>query len=553
MKAHRKALSILAMALVLALAFFIVPAITDSGQKASAHWPYTLIYYDGHMHTNRSDGEGSVKQIAATAKARGLDAVIITDHCNMLTLAEWNSLVAETAAVSDGSFLALPGFEITGSEGIFNRGHMNAYNVADPFVGDDSLELCPEEVWLDPLNPAGTGANAASLAKWAEYVHSQGGIANHNHTSGSTQLSYGVDNIEVYNQGHVDDVFGYAKLLGYSDEEALGFAITLNDFAIYGERDVNMLVPFPGIPYDIPLRLALYYATLYFPPNIGQWLGSPEAPLNSWDQLLMAYVDGTVAEPVFGVANSDAHNTGDLCYWNEDGSPRADGKGTCCNDKKDDDGDGAIDGEDPECIAAVDKYEPWAQSKVGSAKNGLYVLGLTPSQVYKAIEAGRSFATTGPSLAFDINGQLMGGTAYIPSGGSANVNLSADSESPSAILVKIDIIKNGEVAETINPMAPTYDGTLTETMTERGYYRVEVTSLDMVSGTYNFAWSNPVFVKCPFDDDCDGYINLVERLLGSNPNNSKSTPEHLLIRGTCTDKLDNDKDGLIDRKDPGCR
>ena len=139
--------------------------------------------------------------------------------------------MAETAAVSDGTFLALPGFEMTGSEGMFNRGHMNAYNAPDPFVGDDALSSAPRRCGRTrPTRPA-PAPMPENLAKWADYVHSQGGIVNHNHTSGSTQLSYGVDNIEVYNQSHVDDIFGYAKLLGYSDEEALAFAMTLNDLA----------------------------------------------------------------------------------------------------------------------------------------------------------------------------------------------------------------------------------------------------------------------------------------------------------------------------------
>jgi len=446
MRLHRRALRVFPIALVIAFALFVVPAITGSGQQASADGPYTLIYYDGHMHTTRSDGNGSVANIKATALARGLDAVIVTDHCYMLTLDEWNSLVAETGAASDpGTFLALPGVEITGSEGLFNRGHMNALRISDPFVGDDVDELCPEEVWPDPPNPAGTGANAASMAAWANYVHDQGGIAVHNHTSGSTQLGYGVDAIEVYNQSHVEDVVMYAKILGYSDADALAFGITLNNFAIYGERDINMLVPFPGFVDPIPLRMALYYATLGF-TGVGQWLGSPEAPLNSWDDLLMAYVNGTVNKPIFAVANSDAHNTAD------------------------------------------------PDSVVGSAKTGLYVLGLTPVQIYHAIETGRGFATTGPSLDFEVNGEMMGGTAYVDGGGSATLDLSVDSENPSAILVNIDIIKNGAVIETITPMAPTYAGTLFDDVTEDGYYRVEVTSYDPTA-SYYFAYSNPVFVN----------------------------------------------------------
>jgi hypothetical protein len=452
MKAPKRALSVLAIGVALALAFFIVPAVTDSGQQASAKAPFQLIYYDGHMHTTRSDGRGSVAQIKATALARGLDAVIITDHCTGLTQAEWASLKAETAAVSDSTFLALPAFEITGNEGMLNRGHMNAYNAPDPFVGDDSLELCPEEIWTDPPNPAGTGANAASLEKWASYVHSQGGIANHNHTSGSTQLDYGVDNIEIYNQSHVDDVFGYAKLLGYSDAQALGFALTMNNLAIYGERDLGMLVPFPGFPTPIPLRVAIYYATRAF-SGVGQWLGAPQAPLNSWDDLLMDYVNGTVDKPIFGVANTDAHNT----RWTTDP----------------------------------------LESDVGVAKNGLYVKALTPREVYKAIKAGRSFATTGPSIAFDVNGEQMGDTAYVASGGSASLNLSVKAKTPGYILYEIKIVENGVAWPTIRPLSPTYQASLPDTVTGDGYYRVEVTAVPApgVAGLPQFAYSNPVFVE----------------------------------------------------------
>ena len=427
----------------------VATASETAGWQRTATLPFSLIYYDGHMHTTRSDGSGSVEDIKATALRRGLSAVIITDHCENLTKEKWEALVAETTAVSEpGTFLALPAFEITGNEGIFNRTHMLAYNVSDPFVGDDVNELCPEEVWPDPPNPAGTGPMyPENLAKWADYVHSNGGIAVHNHTSGSTRLEYGVDSIEVYNQSHIDDIFGYAKLLGYSDEEALEFAIRLSDLALYGERDLNTPVPFGG--QRIPLRLAVYSATKML-TGVGQWLGSPEAPLNSWDQLLMAYVDGTVDTPIFAVANSDAHNTGD------------------------------------------------PDSKVGVAKNGLYVKALTAEEVYGAIKAGRSFATTGPSLAFDVNGELMGGTAHIASGGSADLNLSVSSESATAILVKIDIIKNGEVWRTISPMQPVYEDTPVDGgVTEDGYYRVEVTSQDQPNGPYHFAWSNPVFLNVP--------------------------------------------------------
>jgi hypothetical protein len=445
MRSHRR---------ILQAAAFFCALLALVATSDGAYAERILIYFDGHMHTTRSDGSGSVAEIKATALSRGLNAVIITDHCKSLTKDEWESLVAETEAASDGAFLALPGFEVTGSDGMFNRDHMLALNVSDPFVGADEDELCPEEVWLSPENPYGTGPMyPENLTKWVDYIHSKGGIAVYNHPSGMTRTEYGVNCLEVYNQGHVDDVAGYAKLMGYSDEEAWGFGITLNNLAIYGERDINMLVEFPGYG-TIPLRNALYMATYMF-SGIGQWLGSPltpdgspAVPLNSWDDLLMAYVSGEVDTPIFGMANSDSHNTGD------------------------------------------------PGSSVGVAKNGVYLKDLTANELYQAIKAGRSFATTGPSLSFDVNGEWMGDTAYVFDG-SAVVNLSVNSESPTAILVKIDIIKSGQVWRTINPMASAYAAALSDDATEDGYYRIEVTALDLATGAYSFAYSNPVFIRMP--------------------------------------------------------
>jgi len=234
--------------------------------------------------------------------------------------------------------------------------------------------------------------------------------------------------------------------------------MTLNNLGLNGERDLDIMMPFPvpGFPDEIPLRDGVYYATLLFvPPHVGQWLGLPEAPLISWDEQLLAYVDGVVDTPVFAVANSDAHNTAEI------------------------------------------------DSHVGIAKNGVYLKKLTAKEFYKAIKAGRSFATTGPSLDLDVNGELMGDTAEI-SRGTAEVNLSVNAENQNATLVKIEIIKNGLLWQTIWPTSSVYEAVLQDdSVTEDGYYRVEVTSCeepeepleDYECGSYQFAWSNPVFVR----------------------------------------------------------
>jgi hypothetical protein len=304
-----------------------------------------------------------------------------------------------------------------------------------------------------------------------DYIHKHGGIAVHAHTTGTTNPVYGVDFIEVFNLSHVKDVTFYAKQMGYTNEEAYGFGLTLNNMALHGGRDLSMLVDFFGVPYKIPLRDALYFATEMF-SGVGEIL-APEAPLYSWDDLLLAYVNGELERPVFGVANSDAHNT-----YNIEGHDFTGGSGVTYGDYSDD------------------------YSDVGEAKNGVFVQKLTPRRLLKAIEVDRCFATTGPSMAFTVNGRVMGETVKIKAfkGAISELQLAVDSENATAVFVIIVIIKNGKIWQSIplNPMDPIFS--LETTLVDYdcvpdGYYRAEVTTYDMLEGGYQFAWSNSVFVR----------------------------------------------------------
>jgi hypothetical protein len=363
---------------------------------------------------------------------------------------EWQSLVAEAAAASDESFLVLAGFENTGWESATAatmRDHFLAYNVPYPFAEG---QKCISQIWPSPPNPAGTGpTNPAFLTKWVEWIHSQGGIAVHAHPRGSTQPAYGVDVIEIWNQADVDAITEAAVGLDYPRSQAWELGVMFNNTAIYGERDVAVPVPFKadGVE-ELPFREVIYRMSAQSPPlYAGQWLGAPEAPLKSWDDLLRAHVDGTLGQQIFAVGNTDAHNTGD------------------------------------------------PGSVVGNAKTGLYVSALTPDGVYGAIVAGRAFATTGPSLALDVNGLPMGATLDLPGGGSVKLRLSVKAETAGFTVAEVRVIKNGQVWQTIEPLKPTYEATLEDkTVTEDGYYRVEVTASDS-AGNYQFAWSNPVFLK----------------------------------------------------------
>jgi len=450
MNATRRPLGIFTTALLAAFVFCVLPSLLSCGGGNPSKPEFSLIYYDGHMHTSRSDGTGSVVDIKETALARGLSAVIITDHCEDLTAEEWDSLVAEAEAATDDSFLVLVGFENTGWESATAppmRDHFLAYNAPSLYAKE---QVCISRQWPSAPNVSGTGpTNPEFLTKWVDWIHSEGGIAVHAHPAGSTQPEYGADLIEIWNQSTVNDVAKVAAGLGYSGPEAWQLGVMFNDTAIYGERDLAVTVPFKvDGTEELPFRQVVNRLTALIPPlYVGQWLGSPEAPLRSWDDLLLAYVSGTVSRPIFAVADTDAHNAGG-----------------------------------PDSI-------------VGSAKTGVYLKSLSADELYAAIKAGRSFATTGPSLAFDVNGALMGDTASIPGGGSAKLRLNVKAETDGFTVAEVRVIKDGEVWQTIKPLKATYEATLEdESVTQDGYYRVEVIASDD-AGNYQFAWSNPVFVK----------------------------------------------------------
>ena len=450
MTAPRRALGILATVALSVCALSVLGLLSCGDEETAPKSEFSLIYYDGHVHTSRSDGTGSVADVKETALARGLSAVIITDHCEDMTADEWESLVAEAAAASDASFLVLPAFENTGWESATAppmRDHFLAYNAPSLYVKD---EVCISRQYPSAPNTSGTGpTNPEFLTKWVEWIHSQGGIAVHAHPAGSTQLEYGADLIEIWNQSNVSDVAKAAVAMGYSESEARELGVMFNNIAIYGERDLAVPVPFKADgAEELPLREVIHRLTAEIAPlYVGQWLGSPEAPLQSWDDLLLAYVSGAASRPMFAVAGTDAHNAG---------------------------------GPD---------------SAVGSAKTGVYVKGLSADELYGAIMAGRSFVSTGPSLGFDVNGGLMGDTVDIATGGSVKLRLSVKAETEGFTVAEVRVIKNGQVWQTVKPLKADYEATLKdETVTEDAYYRVEVTASDD-AGNYQFAWSNPVFVK----------------------------------------------------------
>lgn len=92
------------------------------------------IYFgDLHGHASYSDGQGTPAEAFSTARARGVDFFGLSEHCFMLTPAEWNDLgaIADSFNV-DGQFVTFRGFEYTN-----DRGHINVFNTATYVRKDD--------------------------------------------------------------------------------------------------------------------------------------------------------------------------------------------------------------------------------------------------------------------------------------------------------------------------------------------------------------------------------------------------------------------------------
>jgi len=433
----KKIISLGIVAVLLVAVVTLITPVTAEPENPETN-SYMLMFYDGHMHTIFSDGNGTVSDIVATALSRGLDAVIITDHSEMLTADEWNWLVGNCSWYTNETFLCLPGFEMTGSEGIFMRDHFNVYNVSTPFVNDT---LVASEIWPSPYNPGGTGPlSPENLSNWVDWAHSQGGIVIHNHPSGHTKVMYGVDLIEIWNQDFIDEI----NAIGESIPPWLGgpyhgAGYILNNLVIYGERDLTK-----------DLRNAIYNATkiMY---GVGIWIGAPQDPLNSWDSFLLNYTIEVTDYVPLAVGNTDSHNTG----------------------------------------------EP--DSKVGIAKTGVYVQNFTANDLYEAIKKGRSFVTTGPIISFNISDAMMGETLLLTAG-AAILNIKIESSAPSANITKVNIIKNGISWQTFNPNHTSFEAHITldaSIISKNSSYRIEVVEYDPVLNENHYAYSNPIFVRLP--------------------------------------------------------
>jgi len=89
---------------------------------------YTPYFGDLHAHTSWSDGwEGTPADAYAAAKAGGADFMATTDHAHYIVGSAWEATMAQAAAATTNSFVAIPGYEYW----MPSSGECNVYGTAN--------------------------------------------------------------------------------------------------------------------------------------------------------------------------------------------------------------------------------------------------------------------------------------------------------------------------------------------------------------------------------------------------------------------------------------
>ena len=67
-------------AVVTAVALFVAFTVPRRADRLAAPVPATVVFGAYHIHSSRSDGTGTIDEIAAAASKAGLQFIIVTDH-----------------------------------------------------------------------------------------------------------------------------------------------------------------------------------------------------------------------------------------------------------------------------------------------------------------------------------------------------------------------------------------------------------------------------------------------------------------------------------------
>ncbi|MBI3948618.1 MAG: PHP domain-containing protein [Armatimonadetes bacterium] len=135
-------------------------------------------------------------------------------------------------------------------------------------------------------------------------------------------------------------------------------------------------------------------------------------------------------------------------------------------------------------LAGSDAHKP---AKVGNPRICAYLEALTPRAVHRAMRRGTLYGTNGPDVRFTANGAPMGTDLRVAPGAPVAFKIAARSAHR---LTRVTLIRNGAVLREWAPAGPEKAIALSDTPTDRTWYRVEVADVDG-----GFAFSNPIWVE----------------------------------------------------------
>lgn len=138
---------------------------------------------------------------------------------------------------------------------------------------------------------------------------------------------------------------------------------------------------------------------------------------------------------------------------------------------------------------------------------------------FRALKAGRSFATNGPMLFMTVNGHELGETILVPAaGGPAARRLKVDAKASSArSLDRLEIVWKGRVIRTVSAgetMTLTLTAEVELDATETGWLTAR--AFEKPGEVVRFAHTSPVYVRIGNDDgivpeDAKFFLNWIDR------------------------------------------
>jgi len=471
---------------------------------------------DAHIHTDLSDGSGTVRQSVATSYAKGMSFLYITDHNDSRSHIDAESITAG----SRGDFIAITGIEVDDLEG-----HGNCYQIPYNIPGGSYLfftypvyegfvEIIPKDNTIKPIRLPYRDTNLDThyvyFAEvfgdkeyelvWVPGYGRSEDFAGWDLSGKIALISRGVNEFvtkiaNAMKAGAVAAVIYDARTGVFNmplSEGLYGVSITKSD----GERLTRLTDSGGGTIGTIKFNPA------GLPPK------PPQRGRKTWQDM----IDETIAgggffipvhpgDPTYPFLNiyTIRNHTG-LEIWNGANGLNA---GNLLARKYWDD----LNTRGEYKYIGISNTDAHNADGVANTYNMCYMDSLTVDNINHALKTGASYGTNGPQLRFDIGGISLGGTLNITGDKqNARVNIRAfDDLHP---LTKVDLyrLKVTGQAENTRETIRSWDLTGQQVfnwatdfeleVSDGEFYRIEIHSAKAAAGAATgFACSNPIWIE----------------------------------------------------------